>query len=355
MKCEVLVIGGGPAGTLVATNLARSGKKVIQLVSSEQSKGRPFEVLTPATRQLLRKNNLSEPEIMVSKCRGVLSVWEDSKPDFHDYEFATCVPGLSIDRNAFHHSLQNDAVATGVYLVKISRPGINKSIARLGEYNYCEIEGGPAIIGPELIIDASGRQSNFTDEHSQKKYFSNQVAFYISHQVSNWTDYLLVEAVPEGWWYIPPSIEGRTQLVFLTDMDNIPVNHIERAKWLSHCYKESIIINKFAVVQPNFENAKGTDARFFRQSVPVHHKRICVGDSALALDPLSGSGTWAALAGAEQLASLINKGGEISTSYCEWYQDFFEREHILYKETCLKALERFPNSEFWKRKLNKAV
>ena len=353
IDCEVLVVGGGPSGALIASNLARSGVEVIQVVAAHTQRDRPYEVLGPSTRRLLAQHGLAEPVHGSSDCRGLLSRWERSDLEFHDYALTSCLPALTVDRSAFHDTLISSARVAGALVLQ---PAKVKNVQELWLSHWTvEVlsKQQTILITAKWIIDATGRQgSPCIPEQIQRDYFDNLFAMSTPFEATNYQDCLLVEAVPEGWWYVSPSIDARRQLVFLTDIDLMPPGRIARAEWLSHCFTNSKLVSDIATDVPSFHYLKGTDARFSRMSSVVYGHWVAAGDAALALDPLSGTGTWTALTGAAQLAAEFCAHREISTTYTNWCHQAFKRERKVRWEVYSQAYPRFPEATFWQRRQN---
>lgn len=351
--CDVLVLGTGSAGSLVSCNLARTGKRVIQLQLLQNVKVRPFEVLAPSTRALLALTGLREPSSATSICRGVISVWTGKEPSFNDYELTNCVPGLTIDRDYFHESLCKDATLAGVEVITIFDRNQIQLDSLDSKFVRCNTDESSILISTEFIIDATGRHGNFWQKKNlRRQYFNSQVALSIDCNLKQWQDCLIVEAVADGWFYIPPMINGCTQLVFMTDGDLVAKSPAQRRSWLSKCFNSTLFIKDAASISQASFAISGFDVRFCSLDQVVKDNSIFVGDSALALDPLSGTGTWTALSAAKKLFSCMESGCFFQSEYTQWYREILRREIGFYQRTYADAAHRFSKSTFWMRRRN---
>jgi len=338
------------AGTLIVSILARSGLHVIHVVAAPTQSERPYEVLGPSTRRALAQHGLPEPVRGTANCRGVLSRWGGDL-EFHDYALTACAPALTVDRTAFHNSLVSAAHAAGALVLQQAKVRRGQVLWQPQRAIEVSRDGQSVLVSARWVVDATGRQgSPCAPPQVRREYFDRLVALSIPFETTQYQDCLLVEAVPEGWWYVPPSIDGRTQLVFLTDVDLMPRGSVERREWLGHRYRGSQLVSDVATAAPLFLDLKGTDARFSRMSDVVYDQWVAAGDAALALDPLSGTGTWAALNGAEQVASEFCDHREVGTRYTDWWRQTFERERAMREEVCFRASLRFPDAPFWQRR-----
>jgi flavin-dependent dehydrogenase len=146
-------------------------------------------------------------------------------------------------------------------------------------------------------------------------------------------------------------LNGHTQLVFLGDAPLIPRDIPSRNDWLVKCFDETTYIKDIIPERPLFTNSKGTDACFKRTKNPCKSNKALIGDAALALDPLSGSGTWMALQSAKKLLSELLSGGMNAQSINTWHHKAFEDELKIYYPYYYEAAKRFPDSMFWAGRL----
>src|SRR6478672_7341740 len=104
---DVMILGGGPAGTACAILLARGGMRVVLASTVTARHRRPAEVLSPMTLRLIRRLALPEPGVAhgARRCRGALSVWGGRDEQFFDYQIYACGNALMIDRRTFDAEL----------------------------------------------------------------------------------------------------------------------------------------------------------------------------------------------------------------------------------------------------------
>jgi flavin-dependent dehydrogenase len=346
-KQNILVRGGGPAASLASILFARQGANVFQLASKPQIQ-RPTEILAPAAIRLLAQHRLDVSVSKQTACRGVLSNWPGPDAAFYDYELAQCGPALAVNRIEFHRSLLKIARSEGVNVFVDARIIEEKdTLIKAGEPVKILHKEKPILIRPELVFDATGRAARMFA--SCRTYCDQLVAFWWDFESCSYRDCLLIEATSKGWWYVPPTINNHTQLVFLTDADLIPKNTADRKQWLSSQYASACLISKVAKDVPKFLDLRGMKAGFSRNLQPVRGRYIAIGEQALALDPLSGGGTVTALLGAEQAVAATIAGR--TEDYSKWCNSTFQAESQMRLQTYMTGGVNFQNSEdFWKRR-----
>ncbi len=112
-RFDVAVMGAGPAGSVTAMLLARSGLSAALLDKSRSGKFNIGETLPPQASRLLAELELSEA-FQAQAHRpspGIVSVWGSAEPKTTDFLFSPYGNGWHIDRPKFNALLV--AGATG--------------------------------------------------------------------------------------------------------------------------------------------------------------------------------------------------------------------------------------------------
>src|SRR4051794_40531403 len=152
MAYDVAIAGGGPAGLVAATLLARSGARVVLAARRDRRPPRPGETLPGAAIRLLRTVALPvpAPDGPHRLLTGIASAW-DGPPAETDYFRSLDGPSWLIERAAFDRSLKEAAADAGVALVEGAVEGAERS----GAGWRLRGAGGP--IAADFVVDATGR------------------------------------------------------------------------------------------------------------------------------------------------------------------------------------------------------
>jgi len=119
--CDVVVVGGGPAGSACAIGLARHGLEVLVAERGDYSAHKIGETLAPAGHRplvalgaagLLRRPPHREAV-------ALRSVWGEPAPREHSYLFEPYARGWHLDRAAFDASLAATAAARGAHVWRL--------------------------------------------------------------------------------------------------------------------------------------------------------------------------------------------------------------------------------------------
>jgi len=217
---EVLVIGGGPAGSTVATYLAMQGHSVLLLEKESGPRHRVGESLLPSMMPILEDFGLlEEVEALGFKRKtGGTFIWGKSREPwdvlFSNNPFLPYPYAYHVDREVFDDLLLRHAQKRGVVVrqnVTVTAP-ILEGERVVGV--RC-LDGGSGGLEREVrarfVVDASGPVAVLGKELTHREYDDTmrQVAFYgyyenVKGPEGHREGHVLIESNPYGWfWYIP--------------------------------------------------------------------------------------------------------------------------------------------------------
>jgi flavin-dependent dehydrogenase len=162
-KTDVLVIGGGPAGSCVATRLARLGYGVVLVDKVRHPRETVGESILPSAWKYFDLLGVTErvvQEGFVKKAGGVVD-WENevTQIQFRDFDYSR--PGLHVERAALDHLLLDNARSAGVQVFEnvkaesfIAR-GEHDAEASLIDVDTKERQS----VRCRFLVDASGQSS----------------------------------------------------------------------------------------------------------------------------------------------------------------------------------------------------
>lgn len=334
------------AGTCAAVALACGGVRVTQWAGPERSCLRPPEVLSPGARVALSNIGFHEPTDGGAPCEGVLSEWARSDADYHDYRLFAGMPALTVPRAVLLEALSAFAVRNGVD----RRPERWRASAPVGpaRSSVAQITAGADDVpsGTPLVLLAGGRVAARGD----RLRLDGTIALCVPFSFRRYADRLLVEACEWGWWYAVPAGGGAGSLCFLTDADLLPPGIGARRSWLERLFAEARLIRHAANVRPDFTAPSGVDAHSGRAGCLVWDGGARIGEAALSLDPLSGTGVVRASEGGLTAAAEILETGGVGQGYVDFMARLAKREEGLRRAAFARAGSRFPGAPFWSRR-----
>ncbi len=228
--CDVLVIGGGPAGCTVAPLLAEKGHKVVLLEKARHPRFHIGESLLPANLPLFEKLGVADEVRSIGMEKWAaefVSPWHDHAQVFHFAEaWDKSMPyAYQVRRSEFDEILIRNAARKGVEVHEGCRC---KSVDFLPDDVGAVIEaehddGRTSQWRARFVVDASGRDTflanRFRIKHRNPKHNSSAVYGHFANARRHagrdagnitifWFDY--------GWFWFIPLHDGATSVGMVT-------------------------------------------------------------------------------------------------------------------------------------------
>ncbi len=328
---DVVVIGGGPAGSSVAALLAARGFDVVLLEKTKFPRNQVGESIIPHIWKFADRTGVSpklEQEGFVVKDGGV-TVWNGQVHRFAFSWFGIDRPSLHVERDRFDHILLQHAAACGadtreeVVVRRVDFGDPDRAVVV-----YDDLRGGETArgaLGARFVIDASGHSTLLARQFRSRRLVQGERKFlslwgyfkgaryvaldlkaYPAEKVMEVRPVTFVTSFEEGWvWHIPLREVTSIGLVINTD----------RIRGMGRREQEQYFLEMCSTLPYTRElTASATyveDSICFRPDYSYRNEAICgeryccIGDAGAFVDPIFSHGVQAAFYNANISAIMV--------------------------------------------------
>jgi len=363
--CDVAIVGGGPAGSAAARWLALGGASVALIDRSPFDAPRIGESLAPAVQPELAALGVWRDFQALDPLpsHGTRSYWGEVTPSVHSHMMNPWGSGWHVDRRAFDLMLLRAAADAGAAVVT------NTAVVDLrhsaAEWTLVLRRATDVLPGQRdvalrarVIIDATGRAASIAAQIGAGRVVFDRlvgVASLFAGIDVALERYVMVETTPEGWWYSAPIPGGGLMVMAMTDSDICGHSRLATgAAWSTRLGAARATRSRTGCGRPLWAPRVVSAASHRLIRGEWRRRWLAVGDAALAVDPISGSGVLRALrtarAGAETALELL---AGANSEAIRVYETDRDRECTAYLDE--RAMyygfeKRWSASPFWSRR-----
>ena len=357
---EVVIVGGGPAGTAAALTLARYTEcRCVLIEASGYETARVGENVSPAVLPLLAFLGVAPP---AAPGEGIVlfgseAAWGSGELVQRTSLFSGQGPGWSLDRGHFDAVLADAAEAAGVTVL---RRAMLRDAAREASGDWrLHFDRGRTMhtLLARQVVDASGRSAAFARRiGARRRVFDRLVGVTAYAKLAPGTalaQIMLVEAAPNGWWYAAPLPGSLAVLALMTDADLIRRLDGSVEQFFAHGLARTEHVRArygraSLVTAPRVHPAETQTL-----TPPIAPGWVAAGDAAASFDPLSSLGIGHALASGIQAARIVHARLRGDETLATAYPGDIARNQAAYAQrwAMIYANERrWPEQTFWRRR-----
>jgi len=369
VSCDVLVVGGGPAGAATALALAGHGRRVVLVESTRYDRPRLGDTLAPEVRGSLRRLGVGHlADAAGNRAYGsIRAAWGSAEAEETSLLFRPWGAGFHVDRNRFDAALAAAAAEAGVELCIGTRVTAVEADADTDANGWrAGLSDGVARrpVRTRWLVDASGRCPALAPRVG-RRFLADDRLVGLARYVragggdDDGGDHLLLEAVAAGWWSSAPLADGRLSVVLMTDADLVQgqpggaaafwARQIERAELTRRRLGRAAVTGTPTPGTPTTVRP-ARSGRLDRLLAPGF---LAVGDAAAAFDPLSGFGVAKALedglAAAAALHAALAGDDAPLTAWAAGVESAY-RNYLTARAAYYLRQPRWPTAPFWARR-----
>lgn len=369
-EADIVIVGGGIAGCTLAMALATS-YKVIVIDKLEEPAERVGECLAPAARRILRKLDLLQGITDSNAVAGLYlsnfgtkSYWGSNQPQIVDHLRNPDGLGWHLNRKAFEMHLRKETAGKGVqcfWRTKLSGVQFENTQWQLKIKSTTETSDDfTRNIKAKFVVDASGRLSAFAKQLGVKRdHFDKLVAHWAIASGQEAAGMSVISAAETGWWYSASLPDNKRVIAMHTDPDLVDRSVAKDADWFLQTTKANEAMASVLKTVDEVDYCGVVAANSTRLQQVAGRQWAAVGDAAMSFDPLSSQGMFNAMAGALQLAALMQTAGtvlddeqegeRISAIYSQQMDNIWDR-YTAHKALFYAQEQRWRKAAFWQRR-----
>lgn len=324
MLCDVLIIGGGPAGSTAAALLARSGRDVVLLEKEAHPRFHIGESLLPCNLAILERLGIHQEVRAMGVYKPGAEFISDETGQRVDFNFATGIdPTLThsyhvrrsqFDAALFAHARGNGACAMErTRVVNVILPQDNGDTSRARVTGLHE-DGTSHIFAPRFVLDASGRdtfmanrlRNKRTDKHNNTAAVYGHFRHVKCRSEGDMAGCISIHLAKDGWFWVIPLQGGTISVGFVGTqaafkrrrgtMQEFLIDQISQSRTLNERMQEAQLVSEVMTAGNYSYRAHGAWGKGY----------MMIGDAFAFVDPLFSSGVMLAMAGGELGADVAN-------------------------------------------------
>jgi flavin-dependent dehydrogenase len=319
-ECEVLVMGGGPAGSTAATLLTRLGHKVILLEKAHHPRFHIGESLLPMNLPLFERLGVLDKVRAMGVFKPGADFEADNERGYNSFAFRRAIGNspphaYQVWRQDFDRMLFDHARATGAD----AREGhevvaVEQVHSRLSNVEVRTEDGQSYRLTTQYVVDATGRDTFLSSRNRlRRKNNEHQSAAIFGHfcgaecRPGEDAGNISIYRFDHGWMWMIPLPNGVMSIGAVCRPAYLKQRKGKTVDFLLDTLKQNEgIRRRIEHAELIGEEVRVTGNYSYDSTRMGGPGWVLVGDAFAFLDPVFSSGVYLAMSGAEQAAKMID-------------------------------------------------
>ena len=320
LQCDVLVIGGGPAGSTAAALLAERGHDVVIVEKERHPRFHIGESLLPRNTALLDRLGLRDQVAAIGVHKPGAEFVADDTGKTVQFSFAdgldkTYTHSWQVRRAEFDQLLFEAAEARGA---RTMQQAAVKEVAFAGgggraEVTVIEADGAITRWAPRYVLDASGRDTFLAGRFGRKRANkrNNTAAVYahykgVEFRTGEFEGYVSIHLAEDGWFWMIPLPDQVMSVGFVADPAVFKARRGDLAAFLADRIASSPTVSaRMRGAEPVSEAGGSGNYSYAAESIGGDGY-LLIGDAFAFLDPVFSSGVLLAMTSGEKGAAVAD-------------------------------------------------
>ena len=357
----MIVIGGGPSGSVAARLLASWGHDVVLVTRRFDPSRALANSLPPSTRKLLEQVGIADVVAQVGVRTTGNTVWWGGEARVAPFAGDGSSTGYQIDRARLDPLLLEAAARSGVRIMRDARvSGVRRDAATGITHVSVSTGAGRTTCRAPMVLDCSGRAGVVALGQRLRRQVPGgriQALLGVWEREDGWAlrdpTHTFIETCADGWAWSIPTDDSTRHVGIMVDG---ATSRLEKDRSLDASYRR--VLRHLPRIHRQVRDARlvrvfACDASVYTASTHAGPGFVLVGDAGCTLNPLSSFGVKKALASAWLSAVVANtclrhpeRADAASTFFSQWTTQVWHVNLGRSRDFAREALARHP-SAFW--------
>jgi flavin-dependent dehydrogenase len=320
-QCDVVVIGGGPAGSTAATLLARRGYRVIALEKDRHPRFHIGESLLPMNLPIFERLGVLDKVKALGVFKPGADFEADNERGYNSFDFERAIGNSpphayqvwrqDFDSMLYRHAGENGADAREGHEVR--------SVEQLGTRDWrlhvTTDAGTGYVLQARYVVDASGRDAFLSGKKKLKrKNPAHQSAAIFGHfrgatfRPGRDAGNISIYRFEHGWMWMIPLPDGVMSVGAVCRPDYLKQRRGRTVEFLLDTLRQNAgLWERIAEAALIGDEVRVTGNYSYDSARMAGPGWILIGDAFAFLDPVFSSGVYLAMSGAEQAVEVVDR------------------------------------------------